>query len=408
MSNWRGYWELVALLIFATSLILEPATAREVSREDYEPEILEIVEAINSGHLDTALELTESHVTTFPKSRVGHLLKADILQAMANQLTVIGGIDDSSEIINSDAEAAKRLVGLRHQIKNRWQHRKLDSETAHSMVPASLIDMGRHRHVLVTDMQAGRLYLYRNSHRRPELVRDYYLSVGSAGYGKELEGDNKTPVGVYSIYQHIAGAELPDLYGKGAYPVNYPNRFDRARKRTGYGIWLHGTPSNTYARSPWASEGCFVLSNDDLLDIERYIDVDAHTPVILAEKIEWISATELQQRRQNLVKTLAAWQRDWESLDIDAYLSHYSEQNFNFGTEDFASWAKRKQQVNQGKTFVQVDVEIDSLFLYPGEDEMFVVQYTQRYLSNNYAGEAQKEQYWQRDESGRWRIIYES
>lgn len=241
----------------------------------------------------------------------------------------------------------------------------------------------------------------------PQLIRDYYMSVGSAGYGKQFEGDNKTPVGVYSIYQYIDDKELPDLYGEGAFPVDYPNRLDRYRNRTGYGIWLHGTPSNTYARSPWASEGCFVLSNDDFLDIEKYIDVKQRTPVILSDRIEWIGAEQLQQRRASYLNIVKRWKEDWESLHTDAYLAHYSRDNFNLGRADFSPWAERKRLVNREKTFVQVDMDIQSLFAYPGEEEMFVVKYKQRYLSNNYHGETQKEQYWQRDNSGRWRIIFE-
>ena len=38
---------------------------------------------------------------------------------------------------------------------------------------------------------------------------------------------------------------------------------------------------------------------------------------------------------------------------------------------------------------------------------MFVIKYKQRYLSNNYSGETDKEQYWQRNEDGEWKIIYE-
>lgn len=397
-------------LLLVLSIAAMPASAAlSATQDDYEPAVLNIIDTLKAGELNLALELADKHIAEFPKSRVGYLLKADILQAMASQQTIIGQADlaDASYLPN-DEEAQQQLAGLTHQLRNRWRHRKIDIDTTHSKVPASLIDMGRHQYVMVSDMQAGRLYLYRNVDNVPRLVRDYYLSVGSAGYGKEFEGDNKTPIGVYSIYQHIAGAELPDLYGKGAYPVNYPNRYDRARKRTGYGIWLHGTPSNTYARSPWASEGCFVLSNDDLLDIEKYIDVDSRTPVVLADEIEWISIAELQQRRNTLLATIGQWRSDWESLNTEAYLAHYSQENFNFGTQDFAKWARRKQQVNSGKTFVQVDMEIESLFIYPGEQDMFVVNYKQRYLSNNYAGETHKEQYWQRDKQGNWRIIYES
>lgn len=383
----------VFVLLLATSV---HANSRQQT-DPYELQIIEIIELIHQGKLSKALTNTEQHLEQFPKSRVGFLLKADILQAMSGPLSNIGaGI---AKIDN--------VKGLKKQLANRWRHYTSDL-SLNEKVPANLIDMGDHAHVIVADMAAGRLYLYKNDNNRPQLIRDYYLTVGSKGYGKQVEGDNKTPIGVYSIYRHIPGAELPDLYGKGAYPVNYPNRYDRALKRTGYGIWLHGTPSNTYARAPWASEGCFVLSNNDLLDIEQYIDVKNQTPVILSDSIEWISLADLTQRRKGFYATLQQWQQDWESLDTARYLSHYSKDNFNFGREKIDNWAAKKQAVNLSKTFVQVDIKINDLFIYPGKDEMFVVHYRQRYLSNNYVGETEKEQYWQKDKFGKWKIIYES
>jgi len=32
------------------------------------------------------------------------------------------------------------------------------------------------------------------------------------------------------------------LYGDGAFPLNYPNDWDRRLRRNGHGIWLHGVP----------------------------------------------------------------------------------------------------------------------------------------------------------------------
>lgn len=381
-----------------------------LSAHTYEPAVVEILEALQEGELERALGLVNEHIADFPKSRIGYVLKADILQAMVHNPFLFGPDKEHtpSSLPVSSEEKAETPKGLKHQLVNRWHHRVRERDKLLKVVPANLVDMGKHEHVIVSDMAAGRLYLYKNQNGQPKLVNDYYLSVGSAGYGKRYEGDNKTPVGVYFIYQHIEAEKLPDLYGEGAYPVNYPNRFDRALKRTGYGIWLHGTPSNTYARAPWSSEGCFVLSNDDLIQIEQYIDVDSQTPVILADQIEWVSLTELEKRRSQLHQRIEQWRQDWESLDTDAYLAHYSKKNFNFGTADYRKWAKRKQLVNQSKTFVQVDLKLDSLFLYPGEKNMFVVRYTQRYLSNNYAGQVEKEQYWKMDSQGVWRIVYES
>lgn len=394
-----------AIVVLSSNLAANDLPAKaDISSKDYEPDVLEIIETIKNGELDAALELADAHVEQYPKSRIGHLLRADILQAMVHNPIAL--TNQTPELNYSPV--AETTQGIRHQLKNRWLHHTRDLGQSHDKVPASLVDMGRHEHAMVTDMQAGRLYLYRNVDGSPELIRDYYLTVGSEGYGKEVEGDNKTPIGVYSINQHIAGSELPDLYGKGAYPVDYPNTYDRALNRTGYGIWLHGTPSNTYARAPWASEGCFVLSNEDLVDIEQFIDVEERTPVVLAESIEWVSKEALAKRRALLTQTINEWKEDWESLDTQAYLRHYSRDYFDFGTSDFEPWAKRKHALNDAKTFVQVDVSIDSLFLYPGTKDMFVVRYTQNYLSNNFAGSSQKQQYWQRNTDGRWQIVHES
>lgn len=397
VSSLTQFWAVLCIWLVTLSSSHAEIHSQVVAK-GYEPAVLEVISAIRSGELPSALSKVDNHLQQFPKSRIGHLLKADVLKAMAEPLKGVG---------QSAPTKPQQLSGLRHQIVNRWNHASAADELSHRSYPASLIEMGNHAHVIVADMTEGRLYLYRNSNGLPELLRDYYMSVGSAGFGKQVEGDNKTPVGVYSINRYLDDDELPDLYGEGAFPVDYPNRLDRYRNRTGYGIWLHGTPSNTYARSPWASEGCFVVSNHDFLDIQKFIDVEQQTPVILTPAIEWIGLQQLQHKRAEYLSVLERWKSDWESLQTDAYLAHYSQDNFNLGKTGFRPWAERKRQVNAGKTFVQVDMDIQSLFVYPGEKDMFVVRYKQRYLSNNYHGETNKEQYWQRDGSGRWRIIFE-
>jgi murein L,D-transpeptidase YafK len=402
MVNFKQIFMILCLVLAAPGAAANTLDLKRLhasqANGDYEPAVVGIIELIQAGDLSLALQQADEHLAKFPKSRVGYFLKADVLKAMSEPLQAPGiGL----------SENAQNVADFKHQIRNRWRHRKSHQEQAHTLFPASLIELGSNPYALIADMPEGRLYLYRNSDGRAELIRDYYMSVGTAGYGKQSEGDNKTPVGVYVFNQYIEGKALPDLYGKGAFPVNYPNRFDRYRKRTGYGIWLHGTPSDTYARSPLASEGCFVLSNDDLLDIGQYISVDDRTPVILSDQIEWLSAEALEQRKAEYYSVINDWKSDWESLNTDAYLQHYSQDLFNLGKGKYKPWAQRKAQVNLSKTFVQVDLELQSLFVYPGEEDMFVVKYKQRYLSNNYSGETAKEQYWKRSANGRWQIIYE-
>ncbi len=364
----------------------------------YEPEVLKIIETLQAGRLEDALVKADAHLIRFPKSQIGHLLRADILQSMATGLSDIGA---------QSALPDTNLNGLKHQLRNRWIHKAYQDQESHTKVPSSLLELGEHPYVLVADMPNGRLYVYQNINGEPRLIKDYYLTVGSEGYGKQVEGDNKTPVGVYEINDFIEGKKLPDLYGKGAFPVNYPNRFDRYLKRTGYGIWLHGTPSDTYARSPWASEGCFVLSNDDLLDISKYVSAEKRTPVVLSDEIEWLAADELKQRRARYLAVIEKWRADWESLDIEALAANYTKRDFNFGKGDFNTWLKRKKEISVNKTFVQVQIKIDSLFTYPGDDNLFVVKFRQNYLSNNFSSAADKLQYWKRGSDGAWKIIYE-
>ncbi len=385
--------------LYAQTVTSSPNSIHAVeSNAGYEPDLVAIMDQLQKGQLDQALESVDQHLKKFPQSRVGHLLRADILQA---QTGVLNSIGDQSNL------PMQQLTGLTNQLKKRWQHHVRFDDVAHHKVPDALLHMGQHPYVLVADMPRGRLYVYENNEGRPELVRDYYMSVGSAGFGKEIEGDNKTPIGVYHVNRYIEGKRLPDLYGKGAFPVNYPNKYDRFMNRTGYGIWLHGTPSTTYARAPWTSEGCFVLSNDDLLDIASFVSADAKTPVILSDHVNWVSREQLEQRQADYLAIIQKWKSDWESLDTTSFLSHYESDNFNFGRTSFSSWAAKKSRTNERKTFIQLDLDIQELFVYPGNSDMFVVKFRQNYLSNDYSGKAMKQQYWKRNESGAWKIIYE-
>jgi len=372
-------------------------TASDIS--SYEQELLMVIDLLKQGDLESALAQVDTHLASFPKSCVGHLLRADIFASLSQ-----GAL--ASQVLPA-ASGEFDLDGLRKQLRNRWLHTQSDSaSTVHSLVPSVLIDFGRSEHVLVADMTAGRLFVYRKR-GQAKLVSDYYLSVGSEGFGKRLEGDNKTPVGVYVVNRFIHPDTLPDLYGSGAFPVDYPNKLDRAKQRTGYGIWLHGTPSNTYARSPWASEGCFVVSNEDFEHIQQFVNVDQQTPVVLAEQIEWITPDELIEARAEYLALIEDWRQSWEALDTQRYLDFYAQEQFNFGRGGYDRWAKQKVNVNRGKTFVQVQLDLRGVFRYPGEKDMFVAHFTQRYLSNNYSGETNKQQYWQRDNNGRWRIVFE-
>ena len=178
------------------------------------------------------------------------------------------------------------------------------------------------------------------------------------------------------------------------------------KNRTGGGIWIHGTPSYTYNRSPWASNGCIVVSNPDFLNIDQYVKPSLHTPVVVADQVNWLSEAQWLKQRQQWLTSISSWINDWQSLDHDRYRRHYSPTEFYSRGRDFKAWDGHKRWVKRNKTYVRVEYSDLNVFNYPGEKDLVLVQYQQSYASNNLNLESSKETYWRKSED-RWQIVYE-
>ena len=371
------------------------ASASEPPGDAYEQSLLEAIKSIQSQNHEQALNSTRDLIRQYPHSRLGHMLYADLLLARAAPLTQIG----------SGIEIDRAMRDFRYEIQQRWQH---DTSPAHQgLYPDSILFLAENQpYVILVDLEASRVYVYRNEQGSLALETDYFTTIGVKGYGKQKRGDQKTPIGVYRVTQYIDGSELPDLYGEGAFPIDYPNVWDKRNNRTGSGIWIHGTPSYTYNRSPWASDGCIVVSNPDFLHIDRYISPEVQTPVVVTRSVNWIDHDEWQRRRQQALQQFSVWLSDWESLDHDRYRQHYSPEEFSAGGRDFRAWDGHKRWVNRNKTWVEIEYSKLNVFSYPGERDLMLMQYAQSYRSNNLNVDSGKEIYWRRLDD-RWQIVYE-
>jgi murein L,D-transpeptidase YafK len=377
-------------MLACLSLSVRAAT---VSDSGPEADLQKVFEAIERNALDLALERTDALLEVYPTFRLAHLIKGDLLLARARPISTFGNVrGDPEQIDDLRQEAVVRLRAYRDKPKSEY-------------VPRYLLQMGpEQKYAVVVDTRRARLYVYRNDNGTPRFVADFYASHGKAGAEKEVEGDMKTPVGVYHVVSQIDGGKLPELYGDGAFPINYPNEWDKREGRTGYGIWLHGVPYDTYARPPRASEGCVVLANQDFNTLSNYVQVGL-TPVIISNEIEWLSLDDWQSERSTLNAAIEAWRQDWESLDVDRYLGHYA-RAFNSDDHNRAQWQARKRQLGQSKTWIQVRIGAMSMLRSPGRDGVVEVTFEQNYKSNNYTDTSRKRQYWIK-EDGQWRIAYE-
>lgn len=362
---------------------------------DAESRLAEIFRQIEVRNLDEALKLTDALLTQHPNYRLAHLVRGDLLLARSHPIQGFGAIAGApkEKIADLQAEALLRLRGYR-------------DKPPIDYIPSYLLRLRPdQRYAIIVDTERARLYLYENdSEGRPRFVSDYYISQGKSGAEKLLEGDKKTPVGVYHVTADLSAQKLPDLYGSGAFPINYPNEWDRRHGRTGSGIWLHGTPADTYSRPPLASDGCVVLTNHDLDTLRSYLQVGL-TPVIISNRIEWISPEQWQQERDELSARIEAWRNDWESRDTERYLSHYS-QKFKADDQDYQRFAAHKRQVNANKAWIKLGLDNIAIFRNPGKDEVAVVTFDQDYRSDNLSNKMKKRQFWVK-EQGQWKIIYE-
>ncbi|PKO91179.1 MAG: hypothetical protein CVU16_08465 [Betaproteobacteria bacterium HGW-Betaproteobacteria-10] len=371
-----------------------PAT---VSDSGPEAQLVTIFRKIEANQLGEALRLTESLLRQHPNYRLANLIKGDLLLARTQEIRTFGAMHDApaDKVADLRAEAMARLSGYREKPEK-------------NNVPRYLLQMQPdQRYAIVVDTKRSRLYLYANdlaNGGRPRFVADYYVTQGKLGAEKVSEGDKKTPIGVYHVTSSLPRQNLADLYGSGAFPINYPNEWDKHQGRNGSGIWLHGTPSNTFSRPPKASEGCVVLTNQDLDSIAKNLQVGL-TPVIISSSVEWLSFDDWDKERNELNNSIDSWRADWESRNTERYLKHYSKR-FKSGNQSFDQFAAQKKQVNAGKEWIKVKTSNLSVFRNPGKEEVVVVTFDQDYRSNNLNNQMKKRQYWLR-EDGKWKIIYE-
>ncbi len=388
-----------ALIFFALISLAAPAMAdiadsRAGMPKDPEARLVTALDLFSLGEIESAIQELEPVVNGMPNYRLAHLVYGDLMSARA-------GVPLSVEAASSLPRAL--VDDLLSEARQRWRQSRFDPA---GRVPEQLLRFAANQaHAVFVDLARNRLFVFKNQAGEPELVADYYVSGGKNGTRKQRRGDRRTPLGVYFITERLPGNALPDKYGPVAFPVDYPNPWDQRLGRTGGGIWLHGVASDTYSRPPLDSDGCVALTNEQLLEVEPMLSV-ARTPVVIGENLAWTQRDALMSRKASIEAAVEQWRSDWESGDVDSYLSHYSD-DFAVPGMNKQQWSEYKRRVAAGKTFVGVDLLDLGVLGYPDEPEMVVVTFTQDYRSNNFNARVNKRQFWRQDEARRWQIVHE-
>lgn len=361
-----------------------------------EARLIEIYKLIVQAKMSEALPKAKTLVDEHPNFQLAQLVYGDLLTATSRPLLNFGDVPDSVAHL-----AGPMLKDLRHESQLRLQ--ALRERPAPGTVPSQFLALSRRtKHAIAIDASRSRLYLFENTVVGLTLLADYYISVGKAGTEKNIEGDLRTPLGVYFISGNLNPNSLKELYGSGALPLNYPNQLDLKRGKTGSGIWLHGTPPAQFSRPPLATDGCVVLANPDLERVIKTVEVRT-TPVVISQSLKWVAPKEAKANSKLFAEAFEAWQQAKSSPDISRVIAWYTPDFTSYG-KTLAEWKptlemERKQVAKQG-----VRRKYISYLHWTDSDETMVVTFDE--IANNVKTGRTKRQYWTH-QANQWKIFFE-
>lgn len=247
---------------------------------------------------------------------------------------------------------------------------------------------------MAVDMARQRAFVVRNKDGELKKMKDMTCTTGMHGGGKLLEGDRKTPEGVYFLQGKATGALDFDSFGNTAFPLNYPNPVDRIQGKTGTGIMIHGRGRSF---GPRQTLGCVVLENDDVDTLDRHVRIHA-TPVVIAESV---SLTGKAGPPPEIVLGTWGWIKARERRE-NAFFEIYDPARFEKSTGmSFARF--RQKTLQEFATSRWVDIRVEDLQVVQGPDYMVSV-FAERTLPQGEQG--WRRLYWMRRVE-LWKIVGE-
>jgi murein L,D-transpeptidase YafK len=249
-----------------------------------------------------------------------------------------------------------------------------------NMVPENLVvwpeGPNQSKYAFVADKSRRTLTVWRNDNGVAKFVEAHPMDIGKRDGVKEKLGDHKTPEGIYFPVETFEGSNLNfDEYGVKAFVLDYPNYFDKRDKKTGSGIWLHAIPdSKSLLRG---SRGCVVVRNDIIKKLSPFITLHK-TPVIILDKVTFVSVDSIQQSSKKFLSWLDTWRTDWSTKQIDKYMNHYAEDFLSLNMSK-KLWKSYKQNLNQKYQFIDVKALQPVVIAHKGHA---IVRFFQEYKSD--------------------------
>ena len=266
-------------------------------------------------------------------------------------------------------------------------------------VPDSVTD------ILVAETDAATMRRFVRAGDRIMEVDQRYMSIGLKGAGKERAWDKRTPLGVYFVTDSLDTSKLHEKYGVAAFPLDYPNAWDRLNNRTGYGIWLHGVDARNPDRPPLDTDGCLSVPNEELLKLVGRIEPTV-TPVIVTQAMNWALPEDVAALRLEFRIALDQWRASLEDGDILAYLSLYDDE-FRYRDMNRKEWSSYRFNVFEARQLEKVELDDVMLVADPVEPDLYLSRFRQMLTTDDGVVTTTRRLYWRRGDDHRWTIVSE-
>ncbi len=258
--------------------------------------------------------------------------------------------------------------------------------------------------ILVANKENGRFLVLSTT---KEIEKNIPMASGKEKGDKEKQGDLKTPEGLYRLESRLDKEQLKNqypkdfaLYGTGAIISNYPNPLDLLHKKTGNGIWIHGTDNEDRISKTFDSRGCFVVPNKEMIELLNQVELDKSILLSFSD----FDKTKLQQDEiEGLKKFIETWKTLWKKED-PKYFDHYSESFSNDKIKTKSHLVNHKQ--NTFKNTNIFEITLKEFFIFK-KYNYYYISFTQDYKAESNSDFGLKE-LWVEKSDNTYKIVYEN
>ncbi|MDR2884912.1 MAG: L,D-transpeptidase family protein [Deferribacteraceae bacterium] len=238
-------------------------------------------------------------------------------------------------------------------------------------------------YTLVVEKSPKKLYLLKIDGDNQTLLDNFTVLTGEFDGNKMIEGDKKTPEGIYYITEYMDAPTMrrkfgsyASTYGTGAYPVNYPNPIDRILKKTGYGIWVHGLDPE---RHKPATEGCVGMQNVDLDQIKPNLSIGM--PVVIIDNASFMNKEAYAKQRNAHLDELNKFIEAWSYGSYDIFSSYVHPKYSSYSGKSAKAYLDKKKQLMG--LYPDKQISVDNINVYRQNNDTLVYDFDQLYCAPN-------------------------